>query len=46
MLYDGNRFKVPSEEMNLVLHEMLAKDVGIRGANVFTITYPILAAVS
>ncbi|CAL8072522.1 unnamed protein product [Orchesella dallaii] len=38
-----NRKTVPSDELNLVLHEMIAKDIGIRGSNIFTITYSFLA---
>lgn len=43
--WNKNRYKVPVEDMNLVLHEMIAKDIGLRGSNVFTVTYPFLAAV-
>ncbi|CAL8072524.1 unnamed protein product [Orchesella dallaii] len=38
-----NRKTVPSDEFNLILHEMIAKDIGIRGSNIFTITYSFLA---
>ncbi|CAL8072528.1 unnamed protein product [Orchesella dallaii] len=40
---EGNRIKIPEDEFNMVLHEMMAKDIGIKGSNVFTITYSFLA---
>ncbi len=43
--FGDNRKRVPVDEFSIVLHEMLAKDIGIRGSNVFTITYSLLAVV-
>ncbi len=43
---DENRKVVPIDQVNIILHEMVAKDVGIRGGDIFTITYPIVATVS
>ncbi len=40
-----NRNEVKAQEMALVMHEIVAKDIGIRGSNVFTITYSFIAAV-
>ncbi len=42
---DGNRLMTPTHDLDLVLHEMLAKDIGVRGSTVFTITYPLFASV-
>lgn len=42
---DENRKQVPEDQLNIVLHEMIVKDIGIRGGNIFTITYPIVATV-
>lgn len=44
---DENRRDVPLDELQLVLQELALKDdVGIRGSNVFTITYSLVANVS
>jgi len=43
---DKNRKTVPFDEMQIVLHEQLCNTVGIRGSNVFTITYSVVANVS
>ncbi|CAL8072518.1 unnamed protein product [Orchesella dallaii] len=40
-----NAKKVPSDELNLVLHEIIAKDIGIRGSDIFTLTYDVVAAI-
>lgn len=37
---------VPVSEAYLVLHEIITKDIGIRGNNTFTITFPFVAGVS
>lgn len=43
---DTNRKTVPIDQLNIILHEMTAKDIGIRGGDIFTITYTIVATVS
>ncbi len=44
---DENRKDVPLDELQLVLQELALKDdVGIRGSNVFTIKYSLVANVS
>lgn len=44
---DENRRDVPLDELQLVLQELALKDdVGIRGSNVFTITYSLVVNVS
>lgn len=45
LAYDENRKSAPEDQVNVVLYEMIAKDVGIRGGDIFTITYPIVATV-
>ncbi|CAL8072516.1 unnamed protein product [Orchesella dallaii] len=40
---DENRKKVPYDEMQIVLYDLLTNEVGIRGSNVFTITYSLVA---
>ncbi len=34
----NNMENVPTYQSNLVLHEMISKDIGIRGSDFFTIT--------
>ncbi len=43
---DKNRRSVPTDEWQIVLKELVCKDVGVKGSNVFTITYPVVASVS
>lgn len=43
---DENRKNVPIDEMQIVLHETAEKVIGIRGNNVFTITYSSVFTVS
>lgn len=43
---DENRKNVPVDEIQIVLHEAAEKDIGIRGNNVFTITYSSVFSVS
>lgn len=42
---DENRRNVPKDHLNIILGQLAAKDVGIRGSNIFTITYPLLWSV-
>lgn len=46
VLNNDNRRATPTHDLDLVLHEMLVNDIGMRGGNVFTITYPLFASVS
>lgn len=43
---DGNRRTVPLDELQIVLGEIQANDVGIKISKVFTITYSLIANVS
>ncbi|CAL8110853.1 unnamed protein product [Orchesella dallaii] len=39
---DENRRNVPLDELNVVLHELQTTVIGIRGSNIFTITYSLV----
>lgn len=41
-----NKKDVPDNEMIIVLHEMLAKDIGIQGSKIFSISFSFVATVS
>lgn len=43
---NNNAKNVPSDEVSLVLHEMVIKDIGIRGSDLFTITFSLVAKVT
>lgn len=43
---DENRENVPLDQLEIVMGELRNRDVGIRGSNIFTITYPLLWNVS
>lgn len=45
IMHDENRWQLAEKDMTLILHEMLAKNVGLKGSNVFTKTYPFVASV-
>lgn len=45
-LANNRTITVRDNEMIMVLHEMLAKDIGIQGSHIFTITYSFVAMVS
>ncbi len=46
-LFTNDNFKsVPFDEAQTVLHGVQASDIGIRGSDIFTITYQLLGGVS
>ncbi len=40
--HDVNRKEIPMDQMNIILSELHERVIGIRGSNVFTITYYVL----
>lgn len=46
LMVDGNRHGIPMDQLNVVTQELQHRVVGIRGSNIFTITYPVLWHVS
>lgn len=46
LMVDENRHGIPMDQLNVVTQELQHRVVGMRGSNIFTITYPVLWHVS
>lgn len=40
--HDVNRKDIPMDQLNIILSELHERVIGIRGSNVFTVTYCVL----